>query len=109
MDDVAVRHERLRTAYLDARDALVDVLIERIGAAVRDDYPGAQCLAVDADHLQDGRLLLRPTGVGVHTDGTGPGALAQSNQKTAPALQRLLSELGELVALEEVPEYIVLP
>lgn len=109
MEDLATRHEQLHTAYLDARDALVDVLIERIGEAVRDQYPGAQYLAVDVDHLEDGRFLLRPTGVRGDTGRTDPGGLAQSWQTTAPSLEPLLSELGELVAPAEVPKYIVLP
>lgn len=49
--------------------------------------PAPAYLAVDGDHLEDGRFLLRPTGVGLDTDSTNPGDLAENWQATAPSLE----------------------
>lgn len=63
MDDALLRHELLRRTYLEAREDLVDVLIERIRHEIRRRFPEAEYLSLDSQVLDDGRLELKAAGL----------------------------------------------
>lgn len=103
MDDVQRHHEGLRAAYLDARDALVEVLVHRIGEAVREHVPDATQVELESHRLDDGRLALEA--IAIHSAGAPVwGNSADQRSHLTALIEPLLQELGELSPPEEVAQ-----
>lgn len=108
MDDSLLRHKQLRRTYLEARNALVEVLIERIRHEVRHRFPYAEYLNLDSRVLGDGRLELKATGL---QSGRSPAAPAGSRadwEAVSVSIIPLLDELGEVATLDDVAHGVLL-
>lgn len=105
MDDVERHHELARAAYLDARDALVDVLVLRISEAVHLRLPYASQIDLGAHLLDDGRASLEA--VAMHSAGESTEEDSEPQELVNALIRPLLDELGELLPAEDLT-YIVL-
>lgn len=108
MDDALMRHEQLRHTYLEAREALVEVLIERIGQAVRHRFPAAEYLNLDSFVLDDGRVKLEASGVRSRRTLEAPAVSREGWEAVAVSILPLLDELGEVAPLDEVASGVLL-
>lgn len=105
MDDVQRHHEGLRAAYLGARDALVEVLVLRIGDAVRQHLPDATHIELDAHLLEDGRTSLEA--VAIHSPGASRERGSEQQDLVNALIQPLPEELGEVSPAEELAHIVL--
>ncbi len=105
--DYEEHHQAARVAYLDARDAFVEVILGRLRDAVVAGFPEAECLEIDGHQTYDGRLTFRGTGLR-SAMGLVTAAGSDRWQTLALSINPLLDELGEVAAAEDFVEMIVL-
>lgn len=105
--DYEEHHQTARVAYLDARDALAEVILGRLRDAVLADFPEAECLEIEAHQTYDGRLTLRATGLR-SAMALVTAAGSDQWQSLALSINPLLDELGEVAAPEDFVEMILL-
>lgn len=108
VDDALLRHELLRRTYLEAREDLVDVLIERIRHEIRRRFPEAEYLSLDSQVLDDGRLELKAAGLRSGRSLAVPTEPQADWEAVSVSITPFLDELGEVAALDEIAQGVLL-